>query len=148
MKLLNFNPTNKKIGENNINKTYNSSNLFFTLFIMIFLSSCGNEKIEIPIDSLNTCDDTTEVTYRGEIKKLVEKRCINEGCHCPSCPPANFKAGVYLHEYSEVKKYAVNGELLKKVKPGNPPQMPFALPALSDCDIRKFERWVKADSPE
>lgn len=140
-------------------KHFNKLNLFLInkfvpLLLLIIsasifvLSSCDSEKIDISDDLLNTCDDTTAVTYNNTIHKLIQRKCIDEGCHCPSCPPGNFKADVFLDQYVELKKYAINGDLLKKVKPGNPPQMPYGLPGLSECDIRKIERWVKNGAPE
>lgn len=140
-------------------KLFNKLNLFsnkriFPIILSVIsigifaLSSCESEKIDISEDNLNTCDDTSAVTYNNTIHKLIQRKCIDEGCHCPSCPPGNFKANVFLDQYTELKKYAINGELLEKIKPGNPPQMPYGLPSLNDCDIRKIERWVKAGSPE
>ncbi len=91
----------------------------------------------------NSCEsascDTANVTYNVSIRPVVQNYCAG-GCHAGSSP-----TGIYnFSTYDGLKAKVNDGKLLGAIKhqPGYQP-MPQGS-KLSDCDIRKFEKWIAA----
>lgn len=84
-----------------------------------------------------TCD-TTNFTYSGAIKPLMETYCI--GCHYSS--PSNFA------NYEDVKNAAITGDIIPDIshEPGYQP-MPQNGAKLLDCQITQVKKWVAAGAP-
>ncbi|HCQ28866.1 MAG TPA: hypothetical protein DIU39_01185 [Flavobacteriales bacterium] len=105
----------------------------------IFTTSCyyDNEQELYPIDPNASCD-TLNVTYSGTISIILEAQC--NGCHSGTIPAG----GIKTDNYTDVKALVDNGKLMGVIKhePGYSP-MPKGGQKLSDCDISKFEVWIR-----
>lgn len=86
-----------------------------------------------------TCN-TNDITYGVYVKSFVD---INCSCHVRGSKDGN----INLEGYTEIKKLADDGRLLKVLKhqSGVSP-MPPSVPRRSACDISKIESWILAGS--
>ena len=84
--------------------------------------------------------DSTQFKYSTAIKPLIDKYCI--GCH--SYP--NASASVELSSHAGVAASAAGGVLLNSLK-HTTNWMPKGGNKLSDCEIRQFEKWINAGTP-
>ena len=109
------------------------------LFLSLFLTSCefkNEEQLEfIPCD-------TTNVTY-ASVQPIFESNCVR--CHNEQLNYFDIK----LSSYNNAKAAAQTGYLIKAVNhlPGVIP-MPFQLPMLDECDVRKITIWIKNNTPQ
>jgi len=101
-------------------------------------------KHEIPLtdkdgDNNNDSCGTLVFTYSGAIAPLMTTNCTR--CHNATTT----RAGINLSTYDGVKTVALNGRLLGSIKKetGYKP-MPPGNNKLPDCQIRQFEKWVRA----
>ncbi|CAN5531787.1 hypothetical protein BH11BAC2_BH11BAC2_09230 [soil metagenome] len=86
----------------------------------------------------NGCD-TTNVTYAGTIKPLIDNKC--KGCHQGASPGG----GVDLSTYAGIAASAANGSLLGSVQHNpNWSAMPKNSAQLPDCEIAQIRIWVNA----
>ncbi|KAA5536215.1 hypothetical protein F0919_00690 [Taibaiella lutea] len=124
--------------------------------ITILLSSlsiiaCTNESKEniIPDNSGNGCD-TTNITYTGYVKSVMDGSCATAGCH----DAATKSDGIDLSNYASVKGVALTTEHNTSLLLGvinhndNFTAMPENAAKLSDCTINKITAWVNAGAPE
>ena len=86
------------------------------------------------------CDTTTTPTFSGTIWPIIELNC--RGCHSGGTPSGN----VLLNNYTDVAAQAANGKLTGVLRDGTYFLMPPG-GALSGCQIRQVEIWVKAGYP-
>lgn len=84
--------------------------------------------------------DSSQYKFSANIQPLINKYCI--GCH--SYP--NASASVELSSHLGVAFVAKNGTLLSCLtRPTN--WMPKGGNRLSECQIKQFEKWIKAGAP-
>ncbi len=110
-----------------------------TWIVLLVLSACyyDNEQDLYPVDPNSTCD-TLNVTYSGAIVPVLQAQC--NGCHSGAVPAG----GIKTDNYTDVKALVDNGKLMGSIKQtaGYSP-MPKGGNKLSDCDISKFDIWIK-----
>lgn len=94
----------------------------------------------------NYCDsdcDTTDVTYSGNIQPFLQNHCV--GCHTGS----SGGGGIDLSTHAGVAGAASSGRLLGAIRHETGYSfMPQNGNQLSECQIRMFELWVAAGSPD
>jgi hypothetical protein len=118
-------------------------NSFFLIqaafFAILFFSSCEFRK-EDQLDNI-PCD-TTNITY-STVRPIFENNCIR--CHNEFTNYFDIK----LSSYDNVKAAAESGYLIKAVNhlPDVVP-MPFQLPKLGECDVRKITIWIQNNTPQ
>lgn len=84
----------------------------------------------------NSGCDTTLFTYSGAITKIINTNCI--ACH-------NTGSNVLLNSYTSVKALVDNSRLIGALKHQNGYQpMPSSNSFLSDCDMKKINKWIAA----
>lgn len=86
--------------------------------------------------------DTTNTTYSGFIKPLMDAKCVN--CHSGASPSGQ----IDLSTYAAIKAQADNGKLYGSIAQlsGYKP-MPQG-GKLSNCDISKVKIWVDRGAPQ
>lgn len=83
------------------------------------------------------CNTTGTIAYASHIKSIIDLSCVS--CHGANSP----SGGIKLLTASDVQTVAKTGKLLGAVKrQSGYASMPPAY-ALSDCDVRQFELWIK-----
>lgn len=96
----------------------------------------------------NGCD-TTNVTYNGTIKPLLQTYCT--GCHSTSSPGGGYNLTNYADDAVGnfgVQSSALNGSLKGSVfYTGTYSHMPKGGSQLSTCDLTKIRIWVDAGAP-
>ncbi|MBE0661216.1 MAG: hypothetical protein IH597_02010 [Bacteroidales bacterium] len=105
---------------------------------LLFTAACRHEPIEgPPVNPPDDCD-TTNITFAGTIMPLLDQYCIS--CHVGATP----EAGLDFTDFSAIAFVAQNGALLGSIRHEEGfTNMPAVGDKLSDCDIRKFEIWVR-----
>lgn len=82
--------------------------------------------------------DSTKFTYSADISKIISTNCIS--CHNSGT--------VLLNSHSNVQTYALNGRLMGALKhlSGFQP-MPNSTNFLSDCELKKIQKWIDNGAP-
>jgi hypothetical protein len=121
---------------------------FFTALAVLCtgtMSSCYYDKQNelYPVNP-NGCDTTLPATYTAMVAPVIGSNCAFGGCHVGSTAAAGYD----LSTHAGLSVIAQNGRLMKTIThaPDASP-MPKNLPKLSNCDIGKIDRWVKAGAP-
>ena len=107
----------------------------------IFFSSCYYDKKDqiYPQATTTTCD-TTNVTYAAVVAPILTANCA--GCHASSVASRN-GAGIVLDNYTSVKPYVTNKQLLNSIlQNGIVPSMPLNAAKLDACTIGKISAWI------
>ncbi|WP_118972141.1 hypothetical protein [Taibaiella koreensis] len=87
--------------------------------------------------------DTTNVTFSGTIKPIIDARCATSGCHFDASV-----TGIDLFHYSGVAAVANSGKLVSAITHnGQASPMPKGMPKLDDCSIAKIVKWVNSGAP-
>ena len=71
--------------------------------------------------------------------------------NCFSCHggAADLGAGIQLEDYATLKYYTDAGLLWSSIThDGTTSDMPKGAPKLSDCEIKKFDAWIKQGAPQ
>ncbi|HEX6334363.1 MAG TPA: c-type cytochrome domain-containing protein [Flavisolibacter sp.] len=94
----------------------------------------------------NSCQsacDTSVYTFSAGIRPVITARC--QGCHSGGTP----QGGISLTTYQQVKARVEDGKLWGSINhlAGYSP-MPKNGNKLSDCELKKFEKWIAAGSPD
>lgn len=116
--------------------------------ILIGFASCYKDNAEdmYPGGSAgpgSSCD-TTNVTYTGTLKPIIDAKCATAGCHINAAA-----SGISLADYHGVAAVANSGKLLNAITHnGQAAFMPKGLPKLDDCTIAKIRVWVNAGAPD
>lgn len=83
--------------------------------------------------------DTNKFTYAADIQPIFDKYC--KGCHSG----ASAQKGILLDTYAGASATANGGRLLGAIRHETGfVAMPYGSNKLTDCDIRKIEKWVSA----
>lgn len=118
--------------------------LLFSALVASGLTSCyyDSEEDLYPI-SFNAACDTTNITYSGAVKPILDLNCAYSGCHAE----VGAAAGINLATHAGVVAYS-SANLLSSINhDGNASPMPKNGNKLSDCDIQKITLWVQNGQP-
>lgn len=86
--------------------------------------------------------DTSKFTYAAEIQPIFDKYC--KGCHSG----ASAQRGIMLDTYAGASATVSTGRLLGAIRhQAGFIAMPYGTAKMSDCEIRKIEKWVEAGAP-
>lgn len=114
---------------------YGSLNNEQKLLIQKWIMLGAKNTVDCPSDC-----DSTQFTFSGTIKPMLDKYCV--GCHSYG----NTSGNVDLSSHAGAAASAANGILLNSLK-RTTDWMPKGGKKLSDCQIRQFEKWINAGSP-
>ncbi len=116
---------------------YNLGILGFGLLILA-LSGCTKKNAEDLYPPDNSPCDTTNLSYSGVIKNIVNSTCASSsGCHLGAG-----HTGIDLSTYEGLMVVVNNGKILPAIKHTGPKPMPEGAPKLDDCTILKIETWI------
>jgi len=115
--------------------------LLFCIISTIVLSvfwGCKHDPVVTPDNGGNGNCDTLQVTYNEIVYPLLQQYCLS--CHSGTTP----SAGMDFNDYATVAAIAQNGALLGAIRHETGySAMPQNGLQLSDCDIAKFEIWIR-----
>ena len=104
------------------------------------MSSCYFDK-QNELYPVSSCDTTLPSTYTATVAPIVANSCAVAGCHVG----ASAASGYDLSGHAGLNAIATSGRLMKTITHASDASaMPKNLPKLSDCDINKIDRWVRA----
>jgi hypothetical protein len=104
---------------------------------MLIMSSCYKDKRELLYPE-NDCD-TTNVTYTVTIKPVINQYCAYSGCHAGAAPAG----GMDFSTHAGLQAAALSGRLSGAVNQlSGFSAMPKGGAKLSDCTIRKIDKWI------
>ena len=107
------------------------------LIITIITAACYNDNMEYLYPELPGSCDTTNVTFSGKVKSVIDNNCV--GCHSSSNPSGS----VNLDGYSNVNTYAGNGKLMGTINQSSGfSPMPKNGNKLSSCQINIIQIWI------
>lgn len=120
------------------------------LLISIFSVSCYYDKADQVYPS-NGCD-TTNMTYTGSIKVILDENCALSGCHSTADASGGYDLSIYdgsSGPNAGSLQAAIFGRLVGTItwSPGFS-QMPQGSAQLSSCNIDKIKAWANAGAPE
>ncbi len=117
--------------------------LLFLSTLLAFSACYYNNKEELL--GVTTCD-TSSVKYSTDIKPILTSNCL--GCHGTAIAAAN-GGDIDLENYNQLKLYSdPDGAFLGSVKwTTGFSKMPKGGSQLTDCDIKKIEKWVADGAP-
>ena len=112
------------------------------VFLFSLIMSCYyDKKSEIyPIINTGGCD-TTNVTYSGSVKPILDGYCNN--CHSSAAA----SGGVVLDNYDAAVIPALNGKLMGTVKHSSGFNAMPPGTQLDDCKIATLNKWVQSGAP-
>ncbi len=112
--------------------------------ILVGFASCYKDNAEdmYPGSAGNSCD-TTNVTFSGVVKPIIDAKCATAGCHINAAA-----SGIDLSNYAGVAHIANDGDLMGAITHnGVFSPMPKGMAKLDDCTIAKIRVWVNAGAP-
>ena len=115
--------------------------------IAIFLfavSGCYYDSQEFLYPKLSTPCDTTNFSYSGAVKPILENSCLS--CHSNSTA-ASFGGSVKLENYADVKLRVDDGKLLSSIIWPSSYPMPKGSSQLESCKITTIQKWINASAP-
>jgi len=117
-------------------------NLAFWAFLsLILVSGCYYDKEEDLYPQQSQCD-TSNVTYSSVIATIIQTNC--NVCHSTAVASGGF----ITDNYSGLSALALNGKLGGAVNWDQGfSAMPKSSSKLSDCDLRKINKWINAGAP-
>lgn len=111
--------------------------LYFIVFLLIGACSSVNK------EELTTGDcKFTVSTFSANVQPILQNNCFS--CHTGSAPSGGFD----MAQFQEIKNRAVSGILSDAINHRGNLKMPYNLPKLSDCDIKKIDAWITAGANE
>ena len=115
------------------------------IVLLLIMNSCYYDSEEFLYPQLFSSCDTTNVTYSGSIKPVLNTYCFS--CHGNSTANT-LGVGLNLEDFNGLKKEVDNGWLMGAIthKSGFFP-MPLNSSKLDDCTIATFKIWVNSGAP-
>ncbi len=111
------------------------------LLLTIITAACYNDNMEYLYPELPGSCDTTNATYSGKVKSIMDNNCV--GCHSSSNP----QGSVNLDSYSNVKTYVNNGKLMGSINQTSGfSAMPKGGSKLSNCNTYTIQIWIDKGS--
>lgn len=121
--------------------------IFLLLVTAGFTSACYNDNLQelTPSAGLDSstmsCDTAGIMTYATNVTLILKTYCGTQN----SCHSSSNTSGVNLSTYNGVRTVALDGRLINSIKwTGSAEHMPQNSSKLSDCTIKKIEKWVNA----
>ena len=115
--------------------------IIVTIFSLLLIGGCYYD-VEEELYPTTECD-TNDVTYSGTVLGIIEASCFQ--CH----DKANNFGGVTLEDYTNLKIYVDNGQLIGSIRhEAGFSAMPQGQAQLPECDIQKIEAWIADGAPE
>jgi len=122
--------------------------LIFLMLVAVIVtySSCYYDKASIVYPNDGKCD-TTNMQLSTDLNSIMEAHCFS--CHS-SANAHEFGSDYNLEDYTTIKNAATSGQLMSSInQDGNLAEpMPQSGAKLSDCNISKFDAWVKSGAPD
>jgi hypothetical protein len=121
-------------------------NLIVLIVVFVgLLPQCYYDSKEYLYPELNTQCDTSNVTFSVSVKNVLSS---NSCLICHSNATASAGGGIKLEDYTNVKAYTDNGQLLGSVmhQSGYSP-MPKNGGSLNACDIAILKKWIAVQTP-
>jgi len=87
--------------------------------------------------------DTTNLSFKDDIKPIIDSKCATSGCHAEKLP-----SGYNFDTYEGVTLLIPSGRFMASINHTGPKPMPKDLPKLDECTIAKITAWVNAGAPE
>jgi len=112
-----------------------------TICIMSFLLSVACTSVNKEELTTGDCEFTVS-TYTANVQPILQNNCIS--CHSGPAPSGGFSMSVF----QEIKNRAESGRLSDAINHRDNLKMPYNLPKLSDCDIKKIDAWITAGANE
>lgn len=81
--------------------------------------------------------DTTNVTFSGVVKPIIDAKCATSGCHLGSAT-----TGFDLSTYGGVAYAIAHGAFMPAINHTGPSPMPKGQDKLDDCTILKIQKWI------
>lgn len=112
-------------------------------FLIAAFTGCYYDKANLVYPKAPACD-TTNVRLSVELNNIMTVNCFS--CHGGT---ADLGAGIQLENYATIQNFANTGILRSAlIQDGSISPMPKGAAKLSDCDINKFDAWVKRGAPQ
>jgi hypothetical protein len=121
--------------------------ILFVLSLLPLFTCCYYDSAEdlYPGVNLDVLNDTTNVTFNGTVKPLLETFCFQ--CHGNSTASTKGK-NIYLENYSDIKSAADDGSLYGSVSwAPYYTRMPKDANKLPDIKIAQLKRWIDSGAP-
>ena len=114
-----------------------------SLAVLVGLGSCYRDKADQVYPGTGTTGgscDTSNITYSGTIKAIVDQHCAITGCHNGTGPYGAYDMTTYQGIYTNCVQ---NNKLLGSIRhDAGFVAMPQSEPKLDDCTINKITSWV------
>jgi uncharacterized membrane protein len=117
--------------------------LYLIIVSIVFFSSCYyDKKNQIYPQVASTACDTTNATYSAAVAPIIAANCAM--CHASTVASKN-GAGIVLDNYTSLKPYVTNNNLLNSIlQNGIVPAMPLNAAKLDACSIKKISVWINS----
>lgn len=110
------------------------------IIFLITISGCFYDSEEYLYPQLTSGCDTTNITYTGSIKPILNLSCLS--CHSNSTA-ASYGANIKLEDYSDVNIRVNDGKLMGTITHSSGySAMPKGSSKLSDCSIALIQKWI------
>jgi hypothetical protein len=114
--------------------------LLFTAVVVLSLGGCYYDTEETLYPPTGVCD-TSNVTFSGTIKPIVDTYCATPGCHDAAAASAGYDLTTYAGVWASVD----NGSFLGSIDyDPNYSKMPKNSNQLDKCNITKIKTWINA----
>ncbi len=113
------------------------------MLVLAFFSSCYYDKEDFLYAKMtDSVCDTTNVTYSGSVKSIIDNNCI--GCH-PGSSSASFNGYTALNTYLNTNSQ----KFLDYVNhaSGSSPMPPAPAAKLNTCNLNLIRIWINAGHP-
>ncbi|MCF8364494.1 MAG: hypothetical protein K9H16_01840 [Bacteroidales bacterium] len=122
-------------------KRFKLASLPLVFLVFLWVSACKHDPAEMPNpgggEEPEICD-TVNVTFQGSVFPILQQYCLS--CHSGATP----EAGLNFENYEDVAFVARSGQLLGAIRhEAGFTAMPPSGIKLSDCNIAKFEIWIR-----
>jgi len=112
------------------------------IILLLSFSGCYYDSKEFLYPQLNTTCDTTNITFSGSVKPILNNWCIS--CHS-NAAAASSGGNIKLQDYADVYIQANNGKLLGSLMhSGGFSPMPKNSAMRTDCEIATIQKWINA----
>lgn len=109
---------------------------------IIAFSGCYKENAEDAYAPAPGGCDTTNVTFNGVIKPIIDAKCATSGCHLGSA-----FTGFDLSTHGGIAYSIGQGVFMPAINHTGPSPMPKGQDKLDDCTIAKIQKWVNDGAP-
>ena len=109
-------------------------NIVSIVLLALIFTSCSSDSLEDLVDPLP--DDSTMITYKENVKSIIDQSCATSGCHNASTNSGNLT----LENYTQVKDAFQNRNALGRMESTSNPMPPTGnLPSTTISTIKKWK---------